>query len=294
MIIIKLQGGLGNQMFQYAFGRYLAQKYNTELKFDTTFLLDRSIKSDKHVNRDLDLDIFGLDLAIADQKEIKRLKDRFDITLANKVANKVFGTKATYIREPRYQFSGEIIECGPDVYLEGFWQSEKYFKPIEKTIKENFEIKTTLEPATKELADKIKGENAVCVNVRRGDFVNNPFHVVLTPAFYHHAEQMILSKTECPQLYVFSDDLDWCRENLHFKSQAMFVTHQYAGKKFQDYFRLMSYCKSFIIPNSTFAWWAAYLASSKPGIVITTKKWYNDDAWGTDDLLLTNWITINE
>jgi hypothetical protein len=294
MIIIKLQGGLGNQMFQYAFGRRLAQKYNAELRFDLSLLLDRSIKHPRHVNRDLDLDIFGLALPLATQKNIRTLKDRVGVKSANKVINRIIGLKSTYIREPRYRFTEAVINCGPNAYLEGFWQSEKYFKPIEQTIRELFVVKDELEPAAEQLAAQIIAENAVCVNVRRGDFVTNPFHVVLPPEFYHNAEKILLDKTENPRLYIFSDDLAWCRQNLHFQSPVTFVTHQYAGKKFQDYFRLMSYCKSFIIPNSTFAWWAAYLSKSESKIVVTTPKWYNDDAWGTNDLLLTDWITINE
>ncbi len=293
MIIIKLQGGLGNQMFQYAIGYCLAEKYNTELRFDTNYLLNRSIKHRLHVNRDLDLDIFGLNLTIACQKDVSRLRDRFGIAFADKTANRIFGLKNTYIREPRYQFTPDIMECGSDVYLEGFWQSEKYFKPVEQAIRAQFVIKDRMEADAAEFAKKISAENAVCVNVRRGDFIANPFHVVLTPEFYQRAENILLSKIDQPLLYVFSDDLAWCQENLHFQSPVTFVSHGYSGKKFQDYFRLMSSCKSFIIPNSTFAWWAAYLSNSESKTVITPTKWYNDESWSTEDLLLKHWLTID-
>ncbi len=293
MVIIKLFGGLGNQMFQYAFGRYMAWKHQTELKFDVSFLLDRSIKDPGHTFRDFDLGIFGIDNAFATDKEIKDFKSRVPLVKADKLLNKLLGLKSTYILERQFHFSPGELELPDGVYLEGYWQSEKYFKPIEDQIRQTFVVKEKLLPESEILAAEIMSKNSVCVNIRRGDFVANPFHDILPVNYYDTAEEIIMQQVSDLHLYVFSDDLDWCYKNLKFRSPFTIVADKYAGYKYQDKFRLMSYCKHFIIPNSTYAWWAAYLAGNKSKIVIAPQKWFGDPTWNPQDLLLEDWIKIS-
>lgn len=292
MIIVNLKGGLGNQMFQYAVGRYLATKHRTELKMDLVELLDRSPKPKGHVYRDYDLHIFQIKEAFATPAEVRALRTRIPIPVIEKFLNKVIGNKKSYLVEGPQHFHPNIFNAPDNVYLDGYWQSPKYFAPVAAQLKKEFTVKEPLSPMAGELLQRLQNTHSVCVNIRRGDFVTNPVHGTCNPEYYKKAEEIIRKKTPDIHFYVFSDEIDWCRENLRFSAPATFVTHDYAGKKFQDYFRLMSGCKDFIIPNSSFAWWAAYLSDSQHKTVIAPEKWLHLPGFNLDDLLPKDWIRI--
>ena len=152
MIIVKLMGGLGNQMFQYAAARRLAEVHKTTLKLDLTFLLDRAPRKD-FIYRNYDLNIFNIQENFATPEEIKRCK---------------------VIKEPYSHFDKNLLNAPDNVYLEGYWQSEKYFKDIKQIIKKEFTFKSSLSEESKRLADKILSANSICLNVRRTDFVSDP------------------------------------------------------------------------------------------------------------------------
>lgn len=287
-------GGLGNQMFQFAFGKYLAIKNNTELKFDLNFLLDRSPKTNPtFVNRDYDLSIFNINESIASKEEIKKLKNRTDSLIADKIANKLLGNKKSYFKENEFHFSEDHLKISDNSYIEGYWQSEKYFLAISNELRNHyFTFKSPLSEKSEILSTKIKQSNSVCINVRRGDFVTNPVHGTMGIEYYSEGEEILLFKYKDLEMFVFSDEIDWCRKNLKFKSSVTFVSHEYAGEKFQDYLRLMSTCKQFIIPNSSFAWWAVWLCLNPDKTVIAPKKWFNYEAWNTIDLIPQTWIRL--
>lgn len=293
MIIVKLMGGLGNQMFQYAFGKYLAIKNNTELKLDTSFLLDRSPKKEHFVYRDYDLSIFNIDVPFATEEEVISYTKRTSNPFLEKILTKVLGTKKSYTKDMELHFLAKHLNAPKDSYLEGYWQSEKYFEEISDILKQNdFSFKTPLMSNSKELNQKIEAANAVCINVRRGDFVTNSFHGAMGVDYYAQAEKILLDKYSDVEFFVFSDEIDWCKENLKFDVPTTYVSHEYAGKKFQDYLRLMAACKHFIIPNSSFAWWAVWLCSNDDKMVIAPKKWINDPNNSMNDLIPSSWIRI--
>lgn len=293
MIVTKLKGGLGNQMFQYAFGKKLAVKYNTVLKLDTSFLLDRTPQKKFFVFRDYDLDIFNLKAEIATNNETVALTKRVPIVIIDKILNKLIGAKSSYIIEPHYHFSERCNSAPDNSYLEGYWQSEKYFISIRELLKrDDFTFKYSLSEKAKFLANQILNCESVCVNIRRTDFVITDFHGTCKPEYYKMGEEIICSKITKPQYFIFSDEIDWCRENIKFDGLVTYVGHEYAGIKFQDYLRLMSMCKHFIIPNSSFAWWAVWLNEVTDKIVIAPKKWFNDSSWNINDLKPKEWIAI--
>jgi hypothetical protein len=290
MIITRLAGGMGNQMFQYAFGRYLSVKYNTELKMDITALLDRTPK--KHfVYRDYDLGIFNIAEAFATAEEISRIKGKIPGRVI-KLLNKFTGAKFSYIVETGPAFSPVLYNSPDNVYLAGYWQTEKYFSGIADVIRKEFVVKEKLSDLSTEMLKQIQQTNSICVNVRRGDFITNPFHNVCDLKYYTGAKELISSKVDDPHFFIFSDDIEWCRENLDFFSPTTYVLHEYAGKKFQDYIRLISACKHFIIPNSSFAWWANYLSPSQGGITIAPNRWVTADNYDDKDVYRENWIKI--
>ena len=293
MIIVQLNGGLGNQMFQYAAGRALSLIQKTELKLDVSFLLDRSPRQKGFVYRDFDLNIFNLPVNFASKEELSLLNKKI---LANKtidrIVKKAIGKKITYFKEPHFHFYRKFFSLGANLYLDGYWQSEKYFKDHSQVIRQDFTFKNKPQGKTLDLLNKIKSENAVCVNVRRGDFITTPLHGILDTGYYKTAENLINEKVSSPYFYVFSDDIGWCREHLTFSGPTNYVSHDFAGEKFQEYLQLMIQCKHFIIPNSSFGWWAAWLNNNPEKIVIAPKRWFNKGPKDTQDLIPETWIQI--
>ncbi len=293
MIIAKLMGGLGNQMFQYAFGNELASRNHTILKLDTLFLLDRSIQNTKFVFRNYDLSIFNISKEFATPNEVAGLSKRTGIRFAEKVLNKILGTKKSYIREPSYRFHPAFLNAPDNTYLEGYWQSEKYFSATSDSLrKTDFTFREPLLDNSQVLLKRIKETNSVCVHVRRGDFVLNSFHETIAPSYYTDAERVLRSQVTDPYFFVFSDEIEWCRNNLSFTGNVCFVSDQYTGPKCQDYIRLMSACNHFIISNSSFAWWAVWLSNQKNNLVIAPLKWINGPEHRMADLIPKDWIRL--
>jgi hypothetical protein len=291
---IRLKGGLGNQMFQYAFGLALAEKTNTQSAFDTRYLNDRSWRPG-FVFRKYDLDIFG----ITNQTNVKRAYLPGEIYLVllaeeclrrQKMANPWI--KSMYVFENGFGFQHELMDLVSNRYYVGYFQSYKYFERIKSKIKNAFTLSHSKSENIVALRQKILNKNSVCLNVRRTDFIDSKFGIPQIE-YYKSAVKTILCKTNDASFFIFSDDVDWCRSNFNWCPDACIVGHEYAGPKFRDYFDLMVSCKHFIIPNSTFAWWAAYLAEAEASIKIAPRGWhkYLGDC-GDRDILPESWIRI--
>lgn len=292
MIVSQLLGGLGNQMFQYALARNLAEKKRTELLLDISLLLDRAPR-ENFTFRDYDLDLlnikekFTLSSIFAKITKIPTIPIWFS-SIDKRLRYKIVKEKCGKI------FDKSIFSLRGNLYLEGFWQNEKYFKDIENIIRKEFIFKHKVEKYSLVILNKIISTNSVCLNVRRTDYISNPGTNKLMGEinldYYEKAAEIISSKIKKPCYYIFSDDIEWCRNNLKLKYPYEFIGHEHAGYKFSTYLQLMISCKHFIIPNSTFAWWAAWLNSSETKIVIGPERWYRDKNRG--GLVSESWIRI--
>ena len=290
MVVVKLMGGLGNQMFQYAFGITVATKLQKNLVLDVDFLLDRSPKSN-FVYRDFDLDIFQLNSY-----------GFYDVEHKEKFKKKTLFSKGSFVfleKGFHFQEFDRVLKFSK-VYLEGYWQSYKYFEGIEGLIRQEFTFKQTLNPIQQELLDQIKSTKSICVNFRRTDFVTIPTaiqtHGVPSLRYYKDALSALTDVIGTDvSLFIFSDDIDWCKANFQTNYPAYFVDHAtYKGDRFSVYLNLMSHCKHFIIPNSTFAWWGAWLSTNPSKLVFTPEKWFSDELLQnqTYDLRPSSWITL--
>jgi hypothetical protein len=278
MIIVKLMGGMGNQMFQYAFARALSLKTNTEFKIDLSFLKRRDL-GENFTYRDFDLDIFNIPENIIIQTPIDNLQN---------ISEKMFSYS---------QDTVNVIEqnIGVEVYLDGYWQSYKYFEEFNDDIKKDFSFKNPIKnnenTNIKNMVNDIMMSNSIMVNIRRADYLNNNFHGVMGVDYINEASKIIESKINNPKYFVFSDDIFWCKENLKLDNMVI-VDHEYKGDRFGLYLQLMKSCKHFIIPNSTFAWWAAWMGDNKNKIIISPKSWFTNSNINTNDLIPSNWIRI--
>ena len=162
-------------------------------------------------------------------------------------------------------------------------------------------FKNPLTENQSKLSEKIKITNSVCVNFRRTDFVTIPSaiqtHGVPPLEYYHKALELVKKNIgEEIEIFVFSDDIDWCKAHFKVDEPIHFVSHElYKGDRFSAYLQLMTLCKHFIIPNSTFGWWAAWLADNNDKLVVTPEQWFIDKNLQsqTQDLRPREWITIS-
>lgn len=296
MIVVRLKGGLGNQMFQYAFGKYLATKYNTKLKLDLSFLHDRTPK-ENFIFRSYDLDIFTLKANFVNKMDLAlfSLSDYKLLNILHKVLFRI-GRKYTVIRESHFQFDKTELSFPNNVYLDGYWQSEKYFIDVEDQIRLDFTFKNELIGKSNDLAEKIESTNSICLNVRREDYVHleSSGHGFIDQNYFYKAIDLLSKETIDFEIFVFSDDIDWCIKNLSFNTKTTYVTHEYKGLKFAEYLQLMTQCKHFVIPNSTFGWWGAWLNPNPDKIVIAPKQWFADEKMNnqTQDLIPETWIRL--
>jgi hypothetical protein len=294
MVIVKLQGGLGNQLFQYAAARSLAARLRTEVKADLSFLLDRSIPN--IVFRDYDLSIFpGITLPRATEDEVNSLKQPLGSGIVGKILSRLIKPNR-YCREKGFKYNRRIETLSDPVYLNGYWQSEKYFLRDEALIRQNFAFGPLITPGAAELMKHIQQENAVCINVRRGDFVSHAQSSEMLGFvgmdYYEQAIGLFNSRFPDCHYFIFSDDIDWCRDNIQTGRPTTVVSHQYAGPKFADYLQLMTACRHFLIPNSTFAWWAAWLSKGTDKLVIAPKTWFTDKRFDSSDIVPGSWLRL--
>ncbi len=299
MVTVRLKGGLGNQMFQYALGRRLADKNSCSLCLDLTQLLDTRTNPN-YVKRDFDLDIFPFRAELTFLSRLASARPLphvyYGLSVADAAVRNTFHLHE-YRPERSELYDPSIVATTIPVYLDGYWQSESYFRPIGDSIRKDFALDASSSAVTA-FGRCVRSVPSVCINVRRGDFVDLPTSAsslgFVGLEYYHRAVDVLSERVPNAHYFVFSDEPQWCAENiLPWLSQpAMVVGHECAGRKYSDYFWLMTQCQHFIIPNSSFAWWAAWLASHSDKTVIAPRRWFRDPRKRAEDLLPKPWTTI--
>jgi hypothetical protein len=254
-VVVKLQGGLGNQMFQYAFGKNISNITNRKLILDLSFLNRRDLGPD-FVYRNYDLDIFNL----KNVSVVNHYNDDYDLIIEDFNPNSTIDSINTII--------GEITQnTSNTIYLDGYWSSPQYFNKVDFIFNEECLTQSN------DLLYNIQNTNSVMLNIRRADFLNNDFHGTYGKEYILKGINKLKTKFTDLKFFIFSDDVEWCEDNLHNIPNSTIVTHEHKGNKFYNYFLLMSQCKHFIIPNSTFAWWSAYLSKNKNKKVLYPEIW---------------------
>ncbi len=290
-VTVILQAGLGNQMFQYALGRTLAQRRGTSLAMDLSWY-----KYDKL--RKYSLGIFNITEKFATHPRrglVRAVGQRLRLPGFSRNLGCLRIPGFDYVlSEKAFPFDPTVLDAPQDVYLEGWWQSEKYFKEIESVIRSEFCFKHEADARNRELGDRVKSLNSVCVHVRRTDYITTPRAAQVFGTcpveYYRVAGQWITSQVVNPHFFVFSDEPDWAKANLEFKGPTTFVTQNSIGNDFED-LRLMTFCRHHIIANSSFSWWGAWLSNSQ-GIVIAPQRWFRSKDLDTRDLIPDRWIRL--
>lgn len=289
MIISRVNGGLGNQMFQYSIARALAIEYKTEVFLD---LQDYS----KSLGHPFALDKFLTRYKLVGSKELRLFGKipEYGNPLWIRLKRKLYHPQDCI--EKKFQYSStNLLNAGKYTYLEGYWQCEKYFKQIRNQLLNDFAPAQQLSERTLLLLKEINSTDSVSIHIRRGDYVlnssTNDYHGTCSIDYYRTAVNRILANLTNPRFFIFSDDIVWAKENLNIWSNMYFVDHNDMEHAWEDLI-LMSNCAHNIIANSTFSWWAAWLNNNPYKIVIAPEKWFNNAKLDYRDVVPVEWVKI--
>lgn len=298
MITVRVTDGLGNQLFQYACGRALAEYHKEPLRLDIHHYTHSSY-------RNYLLDKFGIAGQVLTESESERLDSPFK---DSKLGKMLFRLKQHTFRgcDPKYivetpithflsapRNMSKIRHTTNHAYLVGYWQRLEYFMDIRNLLLKELQPQWNLSDKSRSIVLDMKQSNSVGISVRRGDYTlphNRTFYGLLESSFYVHAAHNIRDRTTDPNYFIFSDDNDWARSNIKCPGRTVFVTHNHGLKPHDDLF-LLSCCKHHVIANSTFSWWGAWLADDG-GIVIAPEQWLAGRSTKSLGLLAQNWLTL--
>ncbi len=289
MIVVNIKGGLGNQMFQYALGRKLSLQNNDELLLDTSGL-DRANQVGD-IYRPFSLGQFLVAGNIATPQQIQQYKNQYGIF--SKILRKF---RFKILRQMHIGWEPVVLKTKGTKYLDGYWQSPKYFESIRDVLLADFSLKKGLSATAEQFSDQISRSESIALHVRRGDYVANASvnkaYGECGLGYYQSAIEMVRAKTKDPVFFIFSDDIDWVKENLLIGKKVVFVSGQ--GLTDAEEIILMSKCRHNIIANSTFSWWGAWLNQNPSKIVIAPEPWFEVNEKFFKDLIPKTWTRINK
>ncbi len=279
MITARLHGRLGNQMFQYAAARALAERHNVGVALDTRVAVQRG---EGVLTRVFDLDV------VTDPK----LPPAKHQSLTGYALWRYLGRGPRYVRERGLGFNSGFAQLPDEVYLHGYWQSQRYFDAIADRIRSDFTFPDIRDPQNAEMAVRIGETLSIALHVRRGDYVGLQAHVLCDQAYYEAAlVQMTDGLSAEPTVFVFSDDPDWAKAHLPLPHDKVVVDFNGPDADFED-MRLMSLCNHNIIGNSSFSWWGAWLNPTPAKRVAGPARWFGDPKLRNPDILPPDWYAI--
>jgi Glycosyl transferase family 11 len=288
LVIARIEGGLGNQMFQYAMARRTALAIGGKLKLHLDWFKTQS-------KREYELPRFNIDADIASSEDVSAvlgsgLVSRF---LSGVERFKPYNRRRL-ITERSFRFDKRFLQIPGPAYLQGYWQSPKYFDGIEGLLRQEFTPKNPISANAAKLHYEIGGAMSVAVHCRRGDYVKEEHiakrHGVCSIAYYREAMQIVLRKFPAAHFFCFSDDPGWVKANIKAPGPITYVDFpRDCGSTDELY--LMSRCTHHIISNSTYGWWGAWLADGDR-LTIAPKRWFRDPTIETRDLFPPEWVLL--
>jgi hypothetical protein len=284
MLTVRLVGGLGNQMFQYASALALAKKLGTDLLLDASEFQTYKLHA-------FGLSHFKISAPVRLTTPMGR-KIEMKLKRFGPVA-RLFSAQSRTYQEPHFHFDPSFFRVKDGSILDGYWQSPKYFESIRSVLLSEFTLKEPLSPYSREISELIRSSDSISLHVRRGDYVSNPqalkFHGIV-PVDHYRAALEKAGLTAKSKVFVFSDDKKWVQENLDLGVNPVFV--QNGKDKGQEDLALMALCRTNITANSTFSWWGAWLNQNADKRVIAPRKWFAEPSMNSSDLLPQEWVLL--
>lgn len=294
MITVRLKGGLGNQLFQYATAKALAAKHRTSVAFDLSVLLKKEAHA-WHTPREYELATLGI--PSVEPSLVEKLAFGLADVPARKLLQRIVrrSISAKVYHEKSFNYDPDIeTKTSARTYLNGHFPSERYFKGIEPLLRTELQFMGQPDAS---VVRRIKASCSVSVHIRRGDYLTNPsalhYHGLCSLAYYQQAIAYMASQHPDIHIFVFSDDLAWARQHLSFPFPIDYVEGNLGENSYLD-MQLMSLCRHHIIANSSFSWWGAWLNPSPDKIVVAPKRWFADEAAQrqAQDIIPDSWIQL--
>ncbi len=290
MIISRILGGLGNQMFQYALGRRLSLERGEPLFLDLSAFDDYPLRT-------YTLHRYRVNTPIARSEDVVRLRRGTGWRRSSWVPRFLRPSlrPESYVRETTpFQYDPSVVKRASPLYLKGYWQSARYFEPIAESLRADFSLREPLSPESEAVANRMQTSDATSVHIRRGDYVTdadaNAVHGTCSLEYYRAAADEIARHATSPTFFVFSDDIDWVKAHLTLPGPTNYVDHNGAARDYEDMY-LMSCCSKHIIANSSFSWWGAWLSTAKERVVIAPKRWLAKGA-PSPDVCPADWLRL--
>ncbi len=266
MVIVKIIGGLGNQMFQYAYAKSLEIR-GFEVKLDLSSFINYKLHGG------FQLDKYNINIEQA--KYYRLLFSRINPFIK--------------LKEKNLMFDNNLLLLNGNEYIKGYFQTEKYFLEIRDLLLKQFTFSKEISNSTKKYKSIIKNKNSCSIHIRRGDYVSdsktNNIHGICSLNYYKKAIELIKKKYENTNFYIFSDDITWTKGNLEIKN-SVYIDHKCMPH--EDIY-LMSICMHNIIANSSFSWWGAWLNKNNDKTVIAPVKWFKTKK---NEIIPENWTKI--
>lgn len=289
MIVARIEGGLGNQIFQYAFGTQLATLHGTEL------VLDLSSYSCKPEHGYL-LDRFSIGAREIRPDERKRIPGRYRLGKRSLLQTLSFGgNELRRLRERPFGFADKYMSSPDDSYLVGYWQSECFFRDVTANIRSQFRPAVALSPESSRIRDRMLNSSSIAIHLRRGDYITTQPMAARNLSLNYYRECVLkqLEHRSDSEVYVFSNDIPWCRKNLMLPCPIHFIEHTNNNTAYEDMW-LMTAAECLVIANSTFSWWGAYLAERHERKVYAPTSWFHPNTMDDRFLNCDDWIPIGE
>lgn len=288
-VVVGLVGGLGNQMFQYAAARAVALRSGTPLRLDVSWF---PTVSDRHFA----LAPFRIAADTLAPEPPPPPWRQLAQRLCRRLHRRCGGTRhgRPVFLEKSFHFDPDVLALRAPVRLDGYFQCEKYFADVAETIRADFRLTDPPPPQTQAVLDRIQASDAICLHIRRGDYVSNAqtnaYHGVCSLDYYRRGLEIVRDGLAQPHCFVFSDDPAWVRDNLHL-DLPMTVVDIHGPDVAHEDMRLMSACRNFVTANSSFSWWGAWLGAHPEKRVVSPKQWFQGGG-DTRDLIPARWVQL--
>ena len=287
MIVSRIDGGLGNQLFQYAYGLYLARQHRTQLVLDT-----RAYEScPQHGYLLNQLQINAPSIA---KEQIQKLPRKYRERSSWSMRSFLFFKQLKRHKESPFGFHASHLRVADNRYLVGYWQSEKFFPGMREELLSQFQPRSPLSDASQDVLQRIQNTESAVLHVRRGDYLSNPeaakIYTPLQLDYYTRSLQdwVATHHPKQPEVFVFSNDMPWCRANISLPWRIHWVDHNSHETAHEDMF-LMSHAQCNVIANSTFSWWAAWLNSRPGNAVYAPVDWFQPNTLDGSSLICESW-----
>ncbi len=283
MIVVRIVGGLGNQLFQYTMAKALAVKHNVQIGVDATSLKGRD--KEGHFRRKFKLNRLNVDF---EEIPLKKIRKYIWIT-GNKYIDDPIIRRFRLFEKNVWRDNGIIKDFNKlpnDIYLDGYFGNPDYLKGLHKILQKEIRLRDT--KPIKEILKSVKSSNSVSIHVRRGDLLKLENSYILPLNYYKQAIKIITKKIKNPKYYIFSDDINWCKKKFNFLKNTCFVE----GYDVTQDFELMKNCKHNILANSSLSWWVGYLNSNRNSIIIAPKHFGVWKIHPGKEPSLKKWIVI--